>query len=125
MGRFAEIKNHNGLGDLADVYYFNSFETATGITAGKGTVAVIGPYNDNLIEVEILSNSPYDSRFVPGTKLYVDKDADLNSPTPIPVKNSSGVAVGYSVKLSDKREAYVEEELDMLKRRVAALENAG
>ena len=129
MGQYYDnLKENKRFGDLTDVYNYISYDTSgtTPVQAANGTAAVIGPYGENLIEVELLSNAHPDERFVPGTKVYVDKTADFDSGELIPVKNSSGqpIGEGYSVLLTDKREASVEEELDMLKRRVAALESA-
>ena len=127
MGNYAENLNENNrFGDLTDVYNYVSFDTSgsTPVEAARGTVANHGPYNASLIEVEILANQHPDERFPAGTKLYVDIDTVFGTDDLIPVKNSSGVGIGYSVRLSSEREASVEEELDMLKRRVAALESA-
>ena len=127
MGAYLDaIKENQRFGDLTDVYNYISYDTsgATPTDAGKGTVAYIGPKGDDLLELEILSNTPEDERFLPGAKIYVDKDTNFGSDDLIPVKNASGVSVGYSVWLTAKREASVEEELWMLKQRVAALESA-
>lgn len=129
MGAYADnLKENARFGDLTDVYNYVSYDTSgsTPAKAASGTAAVLGPYGENLIEVELLSNANPDERFLPGTKVYVDKTADFDSGELIPVKDSSGqpIGAGYSVLLTAKREASVEEELWMLKQRVSALENA-
>lgn len=129
MGAYADnLKENARFGDLTDVYNYISYDTSgsTPVQAAQGTAAVLGPYNDSLIEIELLSNLNPDERFLPGTKVYVSKDANFDSGDLIPVLDSSGepVGAGYSVWLTAKREASVEEELWMLKQRVSALENA-
>ncbi len=111
------------IGDLGTAHNYKTYETDTDVDAGEGVAMPTGVVTSTLAELMLIKNEPYDSRFVPGTLLYVSKDAEADGTTKWPIMTSEGVEVGYSAVINPGRPATVEEAMVKLKYDIQPLSN--